>query len=891
MQALLRNNKFALFRDKVVWKKLEKGLIPIFQHVSTMGIEVNLEDVFQRFDYDNMSLFGLGFDPNSLTVEFPAIPSKEAFADIEEALLYRHFLPVSLWKFQHWLQIGEEKKLIEGKKILDDFVYNCISSRRETFKRNKAEVEEEDEFDLLTSFLVENQGESGAFEQSDKFVRDTAVYLMLAGIDSNMAFLSEEELNKFIYLYAVFYETLRLYPPIPANHKTVVQPDILPSGHRVDSGSRILISIYSMGRMEEIWGKGCLEFKPERAQNLYRQGHEFQTDEDCGLVCNLDRIFDFFTHDILDLCGGTFKNKRPWFPSLDFVLTSNPMNVNYILSKNFLNYEKGSEFREIFEPFREGIVTSDSDSWKSQRKSLQSLMIKNNKFAIYQDIIFKQVLEKGLIPVVEHIVKLGIEVDLEDVLQRFDYENICLLALGFDPKALSVSFPEVPSKVAFNDIEDALMYRYLMPVSFWKLQRWLQIGEEKRLSKALKIDDHFLYDCISSKREKLRSTNKVEEDEFDLLTALLVEQEGEILIVSGKISDKFLRDTAINFLAAGKDTISAVLSWFFLLLATIPSVETKILQEIKVNSPTTLCETLRLYPPVPINYNTAIRLDVLPSGDHVDRNARILIFFFSMGRMEEIWGKDCLEFKPERWISEHGDIVHIPTYKFTAFSAGPRTCLGIFSNRFRLLEYLTHILILNGGSFEFKGPWFPHLNFIVTSNFMDVNHILCRNFDKYEKGSAFKEIFLDSMGEGIFNSDSDSWNNQRNMLMSLVHSSKFERLVEKIVRKKLEKSLIPILEQKWFQIGEEKKMSKAFKILDDHWYKCISSKREKQRTIPQVLEAEEDEFDLLTALMVEEEGKSNKFLRDTVSNIIAAGTDTISAGLFWFSGSSKQIHP
>ncbi|XVF14032.1 hypothetical protein REPUB_Repub09cG0021400 [Reevesia pubescens] len=417
-----------------------------------------------------------------------------------------------------------------------------------------------------------------------------------------------------------------------------------------------------------------------------------------GLVCNMDRIFDFFTHDILDLCGGTFKFKGPWFPSLDFVLTSNAMNVNYILSKNFLNYEKGSEFREVFNPFGDGIVTSDSDSWKSQRKSLHSIMLKNNKFVNYQDIVFRQVLEQGLVPVLEHIVKQGIEVDLEDVLQRFDYDNICLLALGFDPKALSVSFPEVPSKAAFNDIEDCLMFRYLMPVSLWKLQRWLQIGEEKRLSKALKIADNFLYDCISSKRENLRSRNRVEEDEFDLLTALLVE-EGELLRVSSKVSDKFLRDTAFNFMAAGKDTISACLSWFFWLIAKNPSVETKILQEIKVNSPTgkdrntilfftgeelngftylhaSLCETLRLYPPVPINHKNAIQPDVLPSGDHVDRNTRILISLFSMGRNEEIWGKDCLEFKPERWISEHGDIVHVPTYKFTAFSAGPRTCLG-----------------------------------------------------------------------------------------------------------------------------------------------------------------------------------------------------------------------
>ncbi|CAI0456335.1 unnamed protein product [Linum tenue] len=47
-----------------------------------------------------------------------------------------------------------------------------------------------------------------------------------------------------------------------------------------------------------------------------------------------------------------------------------------------------------------------------------------------------------------------------------------------------------------------------------------------------------------------------------------------------------------------------------------------------------------------------------------------------MGRMEEIWGVDWMDFKPERWISKKMVVSHMPAYKFTAFMAGPRTCLG-----------------------------------------------------------------------------------------------------------------------------------------------------------------------------------------------------------------------
>ncbi|CAI0456340.1 unnamed protein product [Linum tenue] len=46
-----------------------------------------------------------------------------------------------------------------------------------------------------------------------------------------------------------------------------------------------------------------------------------------------------------------------------------------------------------------------------------------------------------------------------------------------------------------------------------------------------------------------------------------------------------------------------------------------------------------------------------------------------MGRMEEIWGSDWMDFKPERWISV-GSTDEKKMVKFAAFMAGPRTCLG-----------------------------------------------------------------------------------------------------------------------------------------------------------------------------------------------------------------------
>ncbi|GAY61340.1 hypothetical protein CUMW_209210 [Citrus unshiu] len=227
----------------------------------------------------------------------------------------------------------------------------------------------------------------------------------------------------------------------------------------------------------------------------------------------------------------------------------------------------------------------------------------------------------------------------------------------------------------------------------------------------MKTFDRFLYECISLKRERLLISRKAStEEEFDVLTAFMVEGEEEEEmnedreIGALRRNDTFLRDTAFNLLAAGKETVSSGLVWFFWLVATHPSVENKILEEMKANMVmqkeeeeehrdkrllfdakevnrmvylhAALCETLRLYPPVPYNHKIAAQADVLPSGHRINKNHSILISYYAMGRMEEIWGKDCLEFKPQRWISERGSIVHVPSYKFTAFHAGPRNCLG-----------------------------------------------------------------------------------------------------------------------------------------------------------------------------------------------------------------------
>ncbi|XP_049386838.1 alkane hydroxylase MAH1-like isoform X1 [Solanum stenotomum] len=414
-----------------------------------------------------------------------------------------------------------------------------------------------------------------------------------------------------------------------------------------------------------------------------------------GLIRNVHRVHEFAT-DVLVETKGTFEFHGPVLANLNMLATSDPANIHHILSKNFSNYPKGVEFRKIFDILGNGIFNVDYELWEIHRKTTMSLM-SHAKFQTFLERNLWDIIENGLRPILDTFAEQDTLFDLQDIFQRFTFDAISKLLLDYDPKSLSIDLPHVPCEKAFNDVMDALMYRHILPEGCWKLQKWLRIGKEKQLIQAWEAFDQFLYPCISRKQEELMQKSTIKDEEFTFLNAYIKMynqwKDGDL----GTLQT-FLRDTFLNLMLAGRDTTSAALTWFFWLLAKNPLVEKRIREEIQqqlhlkedenlkcfngeetrklVYLHSALCETLRFFPSVAIEHKLPLEFDILPSGHHVSPNTRVVLLFYTMGRMESIWGKDCLEFKPERWISERGGIKHEPSYKFPAFNAGPRTCIG-----------------------------------------------------------------------------------------------------------------------------------------------------------------------------------------------------------------------
>ena len=120
------------------------------------------------------------------------------------------------------------------------------------------------------------------------------------------------------------------------------------------------------------------------------------------------------------------------------------------------------------------------------------------------------------------------------------------------------------------------------------------------------------------------------------------------------MDEKFVTDIVISFLIAGRDTTSAALTWYFWLLSQNPVVQSKVVKEIKEHSEVpayeevkdlvyvhaSLCECMRLYPPVPLDTKEALNDDVLPGGTVVKKGMRVSYFPYAMGRLESLWGSD-----------------------------------------------------------------------------------------------------------------------------------------------------------------------------------------------------------------------------------------------------------
>ncbi|KAK4485980.1 hypothetical protein RD792_008634 [Penstemon davidsonii] len=206
-RALITHQLFNRHLVKMSVDKVEKGLIPVLEMVCKKNQVIDLQDLFQRYTFDTTCALVTGYDPGCLSVHLPDVPFARAMDEAEEAIFMRHVFPERIWKLLRCLELGPKGNIVKLGKF---WTVSLLKKAR-----------------------------SGMF-------------------------LRLKKVTRLVYTHGAICEALRLYPPVPFQHKEPVKPDVLPTGHYVDPKMKIVFSLYAMGRVESIWGKDCLEFKPER---------------------------------------------------------------------------------------------------------------------------------------------------------------------------------------------------------------------------------------------------------------------------------------------------------------------------------------------------------------------------------------------------------------------------------------------------------------------------------------------------------------------------------------------------------------------------------------------------------------------------------------------------
>ncbi|KAK7274402.1 hypothetical protein RIF29_15487 [Crotalaria pallida] len=419
-----------------------------------------------------------------------------------------------------------------------------------------------------------------------------------------------------------------------------------------------------------------------------------------GLIENCDRMHDWIC-DNLRACGGTYQTCICAIPFLAkkqglVTVTCDPRNLEHILKTRFDNYPKGPTWHAVFHDLLgDGIFNSDGDTWLFQRKTA-ALEFTTRTLRQAMARWVTRAIKDRLCVILEEAELVAEPIDVQDLMLRLTFDNICGLAFGRDPQTLASGLPENAFAMAFDRATEASLQRFILPEVLWKAKKWLGLGMEVSLSRSLVNVEEHLSSVIEKRKVELLSQQKDGTLHDDLLTRFMKKKES--------YSDKFLQHVALNFILAGRDTSSVAMSWFFWLVTQNPRVEEKILHEIcsvlietrgddmekwlaeplvfeeldrLVYLKAALSETLRLYPSVPEDSKHVVADDVLPDGTFVPAGSSVTYSIYSAGRLRSTWGEDCLEYKPERWLSSDGKkfTMH-DSFKFVAFNAGPRICLG-----------------------------------------------------------------------------------------------------------------------------------------------------------------------------------------------------------------------
>ena len=352
------------------------------------------------------------------------------------------------------------------------------------------------------------------------------------------------------------------------------------------------------------------------------------------------------------------------FLGVPLCLLNRPDCIESVLVTQHNNFEKSKDYRALRRVLGNGLLTSEGEFWRRQRKLVQPAF-HQERIAAYTEV---------MVAYSERMLaswKDGQGLDVHEAMMRLTLDIVAKTLFDTD---VSREAEDVGAALQF------LMGKFMRQAAFaFLLPDSIPIPTTRRLRRAVGQLDKVIYEIIRRRRASGTMSG-------DLLSVLLQAQDDEGL----GMTDRQLHDEIMTLFLAGHETTANALSWTWLLLGQHPEVEEKLVEELRRvlggRAPTpsvlprltytemVLREAMRLYPPVWVigrralapfrlgNYELPAETNVVMSQLITHRDAK---YFPEPER-----------FDPDRWRPNDPRNLSLPRFAYFPFGGGPRVCIG-----------------------------------------------------------------------------------------------------------------------------------------------------------------------------------------------------------------------
>ncbi|CAN5483799.1 cytochrome P450 [soil metagenome] len=346
------------------------------------------------------------------------------------------------------------------------------------------------------------------------------------------------------------------------------------------------------------------------------------------------------------------------------IILASPAAVRHVLQLNNRNYSKGAGIDQVKMLLGNGIMVSEGNFWKQQRRMIQPSFHKEGIASILK---IMETLNESLLKKLKSAIDKKVAVNVNALMSEVTLEIVLRSIFSDDLKKIKDPSGENPFDMLTKEVGRDLRFA----MKFRSLRKFvIQLVNER------KATNRWPHDFLSMLAQSTNKQTGLEMNEIELV------------------------DEVMTLIVAGHETTASALTWAWYMLAKNPVATEKLKEEaitiLGGGHPTmetisslkysrmVVDEVLRLYPPGWLITRKALQNDTIEDME-IPAGSDVLISPYLIHRNSSYW-IDPEEFDPERFREDSRKL--IDRFNFIPFSSGPRQCIG---DTFALIEMQVHL--------------------------------------------------------------------------------------------------------------------------------------------------------------------------------------------------------